>query len=167
MVANANRVAAICKSVLLFKANRKGNTLGTGGTKEVLTDTSVIANARISREVETNPMYSIAAAQAGRYYSEFRGLTSSQYGTFYFLFSEKSADDADEFLSKLAYGVGLSDTSPIYLLRKRLEQGKMNNIKYTKQVQLYWIITSWNKFRKGESAKILQTPPTIVIPEII
>lgn len=139
-IPNANRVAAVCKSVLLFKANRKGHVLGTGGSKEVLSDDSIISNARILQEVTANPLYLIAAREGGKYYGEFRGLSHSQYGTFYFLFSEKDQSDAEEFLTKLAYGVGLSETSPIYLLRKRLEQAKMGNIKYTSHVQLYWII---------------------------
>lgn len=164
---NWNNVAAVCKRVILFKANRKNMVIQEGGTKDVLSADELIINMRILEEVSKNDMYEQAVVVAHRYYDMFKAVTMSQYGTFHFLFSEKSPDDAWEFLSKFASGAGLSIDSPVYLLRKRIEQEAISKIKYDPALKVYWFITAWNKFRKGETMKILQTPQIIVIPDII
>lgn len=168
-IPNANNMAAICKKVLLFKAGRRTNIIGDGGTRDVLANDreGVIVNMRILDEVSRNSAYGESALAAAKYYDMFRAITLSQYGAFHFLFSEKSPDDAWEFLSKFASGIGLDGESPVYLLRKRMEQQSLSNIRYNSSLVVYWFISCWNKYRRGEKLKILQTPPTVVVPDII
>jgi len=167
-VSNWNTVAAICKKVLLFKVNRKAQISSRSSqTKESFSNDELIINMKILEEVTGNDAYSQAAAQSVKYYEMFRAITTSQYGAYHFLFSEKSPDDAWEFLSKFSSGAGLESDSPIYLLRKRIEQEALSKIRYEAGLKTFWFITAWNKFRRGEKLKVLQTPQSIVIPEII
>lgn len=170
-ITNANNLAAICRRVLAFKKGHKsfagGAKVNSGkdATKKDYAD--VIANIRILEEVTKDGRYEDALHIAEKCYGYSRIFNMSQYGALYFLLAEKNADDAWEFISKLATSVGLEDGSPILLLRQRLEQERDGRMTFSDQLKTYYIFTCWNKFRKGEKMKILQTPASIEIPELI
>lgn len=169
-IPNANNLSAICRKVLAFRARAVSAAFGgVGGVKTKISEEhkDVISNHRIFEEVATNSAYSDACANASKFYDSSRILTVSQYGMLYFLFAEKSPDSAWEFLSKFANGVGLSADSPIYLLRQRLEKERDTRVRYSDFLKMYWFFTCWNKFRRGETIKVLQTPATIEIPELL
>jgi hypothetical protein len=170
-ITNANNLAAICRRVLAFKEGKKSmvGKYNAGTEKNAKKDEykDVIANIRILEEVTNDRRYVDALHIAEKCYGYSRLFNMSQYGVLYFLFAEKNADDAWEFLSKIATGVGLDNGSPILLLRQRLEQERDGRMKFSDQLKTYYIFTCWNKFRKGEVMKILQTPASIEIPELI
>lgn len=168
-VENSTNLAAVCRRVLNFKMNRKSASFigGDGKRAPGTTSADVICNSRIYEEVSTDPRYAAAVRAAAKLYGGSRILSLSQYGLLYFLFSEKDPDSAWEFLSKLAYGIGLSEDSPIYALRQRMERERDTKIKYADSLKMYWFFYCWNRFRQGKTLAKLVTPDKIEIPDLL
>jgi len=166
-IQNGNAVAGICRRILNFKQKNSAASFSNAVPGRLVREDGFISNHRILEEVRSDPGYLIAHKNAVQFYTHSRMLSPSQYGLLYYIFSEKCPDTAWEFLSKFSNGIGLHSESPIYLLRQRLEKARDMKIRYSDNLQLYWFFTCWNKFRKGESMKILQTPNKIDIPELI
>lgn len=167
---NGNRLAAIARKVLVYKQGEITRALGGigGSAKDARKQSdNVVANITILEEVVKNKMIAESSEVASKLYSHSRILPHTSYAIFYYIFAEKDPSDAWEFLCKLATGVELSANSPIYLLRMKLEQEMAGRVRFTSQLKSYYIIYCWNKFRSGESPKILQTPSVATIPEII
>lgn len=170
-VQNANTLAGICRRILNFKNRgqltafaRTGNGVKTGMASNAK---DFISNRRIYEEVLSNQRYADAAQNSLKFYESSRILSPSQYGLLYFLFSEKDADAAWEFLSKFSNGIGLQADNPIYVLRQRLERERETKVRFSDSLKMYWFFTCWNKFRKGEVLTKLQTPAKVEIPELL
>lgn len=171
-IPNANNVAAVCRRVLAFKnKSYYGAFDSSSGNKKVESTMSkkseLITNMIVLEEVTKNQRYQECTTAAGTFYKSFPGVSQSRYGMLLFILGEKSAEDAYNFLSQFASGLGLVKDSPVNLLRKRFEQQLSSTIKYQSNLQLYWFINCWNKYRTGETMKVLQTPAKIQIPEIL
>ena len=69
----------------------------------------------------------------------------------HFLFSQKSEEQALDFLTKLCLGTNLENDSPITALRNKLIKSSLNNNYRMLQSEIVRnIIVAWNKYRKGE-----------------
>lgn len=89
-----------------------------------------------------------------------RFLSASEFTAYMYLFSEKHATDASKFLEKLAIGANLERTSPIFHLRAKLMQSKMDKQKsLNARVKKALIIKAWNAYRKDNEMKILKFDP--------
>ena len=86
-------------------------------------------------------------------------LDSTCIAGYHRIFSDKSEEDANEFIEKLCNGFGLESNSPILALRKRLLRHK-NGDRYhlTSKTITKLTIYAWNKFRLGEKTMQLTLP---------
>lgn len=117
--------------------------------------------------IDKTPSIYNAASKARACYHSFRGLSKAEYGAFYFLFAEKDQELADDFFEQLSSGLNLTDTSPIYHLRKKLEQNKMSGVKMVGKMRQALVITCWNAYRKGAEMKHLRFNYESEMPKII
>lgn len=135
------------------------------------TNTSASSTKATASEVidfiEKTPAIFNAASKARSCYNNFRGLSKAEYGAFYFLFAQKDQELADDFFEQLSSGLKLTDTSPIYHLRKKLEQNKMSSVKMVGKMRQAIIITAWNAYRKGAEMKLLRFNYESEMPKII
>ena len=169
-ITSAIAKASICRRVLTFKAGQIARSIRADGgvpKRAFHSKDDIITNAIILEEVSINPAYGEASDAARIYYDHFRGLTTSQYGLLHFLFTEKDADDAYEFLSKVSSGIGLNADSPMYHFRRKMEQQMSQNVKFSPNLLLYWAFYCWNKFRKGDPLKMLKTPQDTTLPDLV
>lgn len=84
-------------------------------------------------------------------------LTTTDYAFLKFILGRISDDDSTLFLEKLAYGIGLTEGSPILLLRNRLIANATSILKMTGKIKLFLIFRAWNHFRDGNNnLKVLQ-----------
>lgn len=70
-----------------------------------------------------------------------------------YLFAEKNATEAEIFMSKLCNGLDLTTDSPIYIVRKKLIEDRINQAKLPVQDKVAIIFKAWNLYRLGKSCK--------------
>lgn len=83
-------------------------------------------------------------------------LSRSYLAGLLFLFSGRNVLEAESFISKLCTGLDLEKDSPIYALRKKLLEDKMNRTKLPVRDKLALIIKAWNSYRLGKKIKQLR-----------
>jgi len=135
----------------------------TKGSKEILKklDRLPIKNAAVTKEELLNfasPFKDrlIAAVRFAENVKTKKMLSSGMVAGCYFLFCEKSEDDATRFFTDLSEGVGLSGSDPVYWLRERLMTNMAAPNKLQRGAILQLIFKAWNKRRAGEKTKTLK-----------
>lgn len=93
-------------------------------------------------------------------------LSSGMVAGCYFLFCEKSEEDAKRFFFDLCEGVGLSGSDPVYWLRERLMTNMAAPNKLQRGAILMLIFKAWNKRRAGEKTKSLKLLDSEEFPKI-
>lgn len=83
-------------------------------------------------------------------------LSQPLIGGAYYLFREKSFNDAESFFESLGEGVGLAKTDPVYWLRERLIDNKSSAAKINRWTLLGFMFKVWNKRRAGEPLRYLK-----------
>lgn len=146
-IANPNNKSAIIAFVLAYKKGRYNMRLSKVDAG--------IANQDIVDFYEANAKR-IEAAWDGikNFRYDFKGLATKVAGGLYFLFSGLNKEDAATFFEKLAKGTNISEKSPIYLLRKKLEANANSRRKHPLTDQLAWIILAWNAYRTNKQTDL-------------
>ena len=83
-------------------------------------------------------------------------LSMSWISAFSYKFSKTNVTDSETFINKLCNGLDLHAKSPIYILRKRLMEDKMNTARLTSENKKALIIKAWNLYRKGSECKFIR-----------
>ncbi len=65
-------------------------------------------------------------------------------------------DRMEEFMESLGSGAMLADTSPVYWLRKRLEQNRICKAKLPNRELIALVVKAWNAYAAGTSMKSLR-----------
>lgn len=87
-------------------------------------------------------------------------VTSRTIGLVYLVLNQIDQADANEFLTRLEMGDGLSQTDPIYVLRERLSLDASKVIHKTPTaVTLGLIFKAWNFWRDGQQVQVLRYNP--------
>jgi len=162
---NPTNIAAAVKMALLIK---KGGvalkaTLGVNNKKSKSSTT----NHAVKLFVEQNPAIIDACKQGKRFYNDFPSMSPAEYSAFYFLFSEKDANMAFDFFNSFSKGSNLSELSPVFALRKKMESNKLSSTKMIGKMKQSLIIQAWNLYRRGKEVKRLQFNPGDALPEIL
>lgn len=107
-----------------------------------------LANAEIVHQLEREPGIEHAVHRAMQLRSEgLKFVPPSLVAALYQIFTECAPNEVDNFMEKLATGLGLSDKSdPIHAVRRRLEDSKG----LTKNEKAELVIKAWNYHRRGE-----------------
>jgi hypothetical protein len=74
----------------------------------------------------------------------------------HYLFSQKDADAADDFIHKLVTGTGLQEGEPYYCLRERLIRNSLSKTKITRVYMMALCIKAWNAERQGSKLGTLK-----------
>ena len=86
-----------------------------------------------------------------------RTLASPRVMAFcYYLFSAQNPDLAERFFNHLASGAGLSEHSPVYLLRERLRTNSAGKAKLPILEIIALFFKAWIAYRNGKSVKCLR-----------
>lgn len=165
---NCNLTSGAALLVYQYKNNHFGpggsiNRRHTKGSKDILKklDRLPIKNASVTKEELLNfaaPFKErlIAAVRFAENVKTKKMLSSGMVAGCYFLFCEKSEDDAKRFFMDLSEGVGLSGSDPVYWLRERLLTNMASPNKLQRGAILTLIFKAWNKRRAGEKTKTLK-----------
>ena len=150
--ANSRLLASVARMIISYKRGNFANTLANAGRVAGLTVTNGEIDAFAS-QYDLQPF----VLQAKSWYTAWRIFTGSEYGFFYFILSEVDSAAAFEFLGALSLGADLPADSPIFLLRKKLEQYRLGvkKISITPTEKLGLIFKAWNLYRKDKTATYL------------
>lgn len=155
-------LAAIARGVILFKAGISSKGSERGNMSITVSNTDVLNFIEQNQVRVSNTMHASSS-----FYNRCKFLSRSEYGIFYFLFSEKSEVDATDFFEKFASGAGLQEDSPILKLRRKMEQNALSTKKITTFVRRFYILRAWAAFRKNERLSALVYNIDSKMPEII
>ena len=96
-----------------------------------------------------------------------RTLTSvSLAAALHYLFSQSDPVKVQEFTERLIDGVGLSDDSPIYLLRERLRSNRSAKAHISTVEVAALIIKAWNFFKEDRKTRMLRWRTEEDFPQI-
>jgi hypothetical protein len=152
---------AVLGMIKLLNCFKNGRYSEVGSSKRVMTNTTGTLQV-----IEDQEKLQHAAAYGVRYYKACKLIPPALFSTLHYVMTEISEDDAVYFMDKLTFGLNLEDDSPIYSLKRRLATNKYNkdmkrgNILSQKELVLL-VMTAWNKYRKGQKAKVLVIPKDI------
>jgi hypothetical protein len=163
---DANTLSSVIKMIKMVKQGLVGvrDAHGGGGLRR---GKKGITNHEVNLFLQSNPKIVDVTRQGVRWYRSFPVLGKSEYGCFYFVFSEKDPDMAFEFLDSFAKGANLTESSPIFVLRKKMESNKISSTKMVAKMKQSLIIQAWNLYRQGKEAKQLRFNPGDDLPKII
>ena len=151
-VSNSRLMSSVVKLVTQFVNGVYGD-IGSTSRK--------LSNQDIVDYVDENPELSESITYANKVYKRCNKLIApSIIGSLHFLFSKKSKEDADFYMTRLCDGENLTSTSPIMAVRNKLIGAKLNDKhKLTQTEKVKTIILGWNKYREGEQAKTIRISP--------
>jgi hypothetical protein len=142
----AENATVVASSIRLINQFEKGS-YGEGGSIS-----RTLSNQEIVDFLDKNPKILESSKFGASLYKKSNGvITASLVSTFHFLLSQKSEEQALDFLTKLCLGTKLENDSPITALRNKLIKSSLNNNYRMLQSEIVRnIIVAWNKYRKGE-----------------
>jgi hypothetical protein len=156
-ISNSTTIAATVRFIISFKRN------------SLTINKSKITNTDLLNWYEKNKNISDIVKNAFVMKNEFSNvLTATQIAGFHFLFAKKNVIEAENFIYKLCTGLGVENTNPIFLLRKKLIQDKINVAKLPTNEKFAFIVKTWNNYRLNKDVKILKwNSSNEKFPEII
>jgi len=142
----AENASVVASSIRLINQFERGS-YGEGGSIS-----RTLSNQEIVEFLDKNPKILESSKFGASLYKKSNGvITASLVSTFHFLLSQKSEEQALEFLTKLCLGTNLENDSPITALRNKLIKSSLNkNYRMLQSEIVRNIIVAWNKYRKGE-----------------
>ena len=97
------------------------------------------------------------SAVAGHASGMGRGLAAPRVMTFcYYVFSDQNPDLAETFFNQLESGAGLTQRSPVYLLRERLRTNSAGKAKLPLLEIVALFFKAWIAYRSGRPVKCLR-----------
>jgi hypothetical protein len=144
-IKQSGKLPAIVKLILGYK------------TGDFIAKKSIKSDISLRFEADNSEKLQIAATKGMQWYNRDRTkATSTILSACYFLFAEKSEEQADAFFEGLISGVNLYDGSPILTLSKFLSRQK-THLRHESTtnviIGLNHIIHAWNKYRNNENLK--------------
>jgi hypothetical protein len=95
-------------------------------------------------------------------------LSRGQVAFYWYLFHQKNVIQAEDFIYKLCDGIGIDSNSPVYILRKRLFEDRLSNLKLSVYDKKAIIIKAWNLYRKNKPCRVLRFNKSLEsFPEIL
>jgi hypothetical protein len=134
-VENSNTAAAIVRRVILWQQGYRTNQ----GTYQPTKAESLAA-------LNDDPTISTAIEQACAL-SRRRLTSPSLIGLTWWLFWDIDEQACSDFWNGLHTGVGLDETSPIYIVREQIMRQNARSERIPETAYLAWIIKAWNHWR--------------------
>lgn len=98
----------------------------------------------------------MSAARFAETWKQPRLLPRALAGGGYYLFRDKSFDNAEQFFRDIDEGVNLLKTDAVYHLRERLISNSQSDAKLNRWTVLGLMVKAWNKRRAGETLRFLR-----------
>lgn len=154
---NSTNLAALARSIMAWEM----------GHYETRSTSIVFSNTEIKEFCEKVDLHPYLLT-GSKLYDKNRFLSYRDWALYYYLFSQKSEPEAIEFLTRLATGLELKETDPIYLLRKKLEFSQTSKTQQlTTKAKVSFIVQAWNYTRRGKTVSTLRYQPDEKLPEIL
>lgn len=150
---NATTVAALVKMIIQYRHTSAIQEARRGRGKTGITNQQVVEFLATGQDIQP------FVKQGMAWFSQCRLLSGTEYAFLYWLFDPIDKALAFEFLSSLVTALNLSAESPIYLLRRKLENYKINGIPLTGKERLALILKAWNLVRTGKTVSLLNYNP--------
>jgi hypothetical protein len=145
-----NSIPSIIVSFIALKAGYSSSkSLSVAPTSTILLD------MYYSRE---SFWQSVAAKSHAWYLAFAKIITPSAIGSFYALFYDIHAKDAESFFKQLATGQNITNNT-IMVLRNKLMADKLSTRKMPIALKNALIVKTWNSFRSGRVMKALSFDP--------
>lgn len=143
---NSMLLAAAVKWIVLFDEDR------------LYTDRAarIVTHSDIREYVEANPQVAEVATVTNGIRRHI-DLQPAILAASFWIIRRVDYDDANEFMGRLADGIGLTAGSPIIALRNRLRQIKQNKTRVEPEALLSLVIRAWNAWRTGRELASLPT----------
>ncbi len=109
-----------------------------------------------ARPIQEGVVSALRAAHSSTFKKAQKLIPRATMAGLYYLFREKSFDDAERFFYDLGEGVGLQKTDPVYWLRERLQDNRNSISDLNRYTLIGLVIKAWNKRREGEEIKYLK-----------
>lgn len=154
-VLNATTQASTARMAINYQ---KGNFYAAIGQSHGRKTKVGVSNTEIVQFLTKNNLDEFVKAGI-QWYRESRIFTASEYAFLYYTFNPFDTPTALFFLSSLASGAGLEAGTPIFLLRKKLEQYKFNKVSCPPSERLALTIKAWNLFRTDKTVSLLTWNP--------
>lgn len=136
----------------------------TGRINEATARNKSASHAEVIEFVRAHPLLADATAEANRYKNIIK-CRPAAVAACYYLMVELDADDASEFLHRVADGANLPIGSPILALRNKLQALADENTRVPLPVYCSLILRAWNAWRAGtEMSKLPAFSRNGVIP---
>ena len=126
-------------------------------------------NLELDGFLKETPQLRVIAQAAQAFRSQSKGLLSpGMFAALWWTFAHKDNTAAEEFFGKLASGAGLTENDPILVLRNTL-YGHRNSVQSNtasgRRTILAITVKAWNKWRAGETVKMLRFSSEERFPE--
>ena len=149
---NSRLIASIIRMVINYHRGNFSNTLANMGRVSGYTVTNGEIMA-FAAETDMQPF----VHQAKAWYRAWPMFTGSEYGFFYFILSNVDTSATIEFFDALTLGADLPADSPLFQLRKKMDQYKFGakKVSSTPTERLGLVLKAWNLYRKGKTVSYL------------
>ncbi|GAB3643952.1 hypothetical protein [Spirosoma arcticum] len=149
-VPNARKAASTVRMIIAYQRGHISATLKNQGR---VSHTAVTHGEILEFVKQTDVQPYLLRAMT--WYKEWRVFTGSEYGFIYYTLCQIDCPAAEQFLTSLASGANLPIDSPVFVLRKKLEQYKLNKVSCSPSERLALTFKAWNLYRKGAPVKML------------
>lgn len=151
-VKNAHNMAGIIKFIMSYKAGKYSNSVRRSHRGKAR-----ITNAAVSEFYHKHKDALIDSYDYG--YNKYNKLVpGSQLAGLHYIFKSLGGNayqDAGIFCSRVADGENLEKSSPMWILRHKLESDFTGNTRFTPYFKLAIIVKAWNAFRSKKPIKNL------------
>lgn len=166
---DSTNLGAAARMIILHRNSEKGLAV-------MHVDAGVLTKATGIAEISTNSKIieflkktdlTEAMSFANKMYKNCRLLRKSEWCFLYFIFSEKSEQDASEFLTMLSSGANIPEKSAILYARQKLEMSATRTVTLTQKAKQFYIFRAWNAWRTGDPIYVLRYDPQKTMPVIV
>ncbi|MBD2704439.1 hypothetical protein IC229_27610 [Spirosoma sp. BT702] len=152
--ANNRNVAGLVRMILSYEQGRMYSVLESTGRAH----RGAIPHGEILDYVENHDVVKYYN-KGSVWYRDCQFCRPTEWAFYYWLFGKIDEEQALAFLQSIASGLNLQEESPEYVLRKKLEKYKVQNIRSSPVERLALVIKAWNKHRAGETVGYLLYNP--------
>lgn len=125
------------------------------------------SHKKILQFVQDHPELEPIVGYACQVNKKFKFMPPHMLATLYWIISKKNPIKADEFMIQYGSGVGLSEDSPVRLLRDRLMKDGLQRKKLPVRDKAALFIMCWNLFVTGKSQQHLTLQKNYSFPKPI
>lgn len=146
--ADATLYASTVRRIILYYRHKQGMIGALNDSGRLASNTLFVTNNDVREWAEQNDISGEIAIGRSLHKKSGNIAMRTDFTFYYWLFAGIDTADALDFLGRLATGLNLTEKSPIYALRRRLDSIAKNKTQDPRQK--HWLfIRAWNDFRKG------------------